>query len=491
LPPGLTLYARLADTLAREIRQGLYAPGDRLPSVREAAGRLAVRTSTVLEAYGQLLDRGLVESRPQSGFYVRQVARAPDAPGMSRPRVAPTAVSVGEIAMEVVHAAADPKLVAFGSALPDLRLDAPRALQRLMRSVVRASGARALAYENPPGYRELRVQIARRGVDAGCAFAPDDVVVTSGCQEAVVLCLRAVSSPGDTIAVESPTFYGTLQAIRSLGLRALEIPTHPETGISLESLEMAIEQFSIKALVLTPQASNPLGCVMPDPRKVALLRLLEGHEVPLIEDDIYGELVYASPRPRAIKSWDTRGLVLLCSSVSKSIAPGLRVGWAVPGRWVKDVNSLKLVSSMASATLPQIAVAEYLARGGHDRHLRTARVAYRQARDRLVDLVAKHFPRETRMTRPAGGFVAWLELPKNVDAIALYRRALSEGISIAPGPLFSAREKYGNFIRLNFARGWDDRSVGAVTRLGRLVDASPASDDDPDAIHVARRRGSG
>jgi DNA-binding transcriptional MocR family regulator len=465
----VTLYGKLADALAREIREGVYAPGDRLPSVREAARRLSMSTSTVIEAYGQLLDRGLVESRPQSGFYVRSVARTPDAPAMSRPRVAPTAVSVGEIAMEVVHAASDPQLVAFGSAVPDLRLEAPRAVKRLMTNVTRAFGMRALAYEVPPGLRDLRVQIARRGVDAGCALGPDDVIITTGCQEAVVLSLRAIASPGDTIAVESPTFYGTLQAIRSLGLRALEIPTHPETGISLESLEMAIEQFSIKGLVLTPHASNPLGYVMPDERKVALLRLLEANDVPLVEDDIYGDLVYGAPRPRAIKSWDTRGQVLLCSSVSKTIAPGLRVGWVMPGRWVKEVGYLKLVSSMASATLPQIAVAEYLAHGGYDRHLRAARVAYRQSRDRLVDLVAKHFPPATRVTRPGGGFVAWLELPKGVDAVALYRRALGEGISIAPGPLFSAREKYRNFVRINFAQGWDERTVGAMTRLGRLA----------------------
>ncbi len=468
-PPALTLYGRLADRLAREIREGIYGPGDRIPSVREAARRLSMSTSTVLEAYGQLLDRGLIESRPQSGFYVRPAERPPETPAMSRPRVAPTAVSVGEIAMEVVHAATDPKLVAFGSAMPDLGLDAPRAVRRMMTSATRAHGARALAYEVPPGYRELRVQIARRGVDAGCAFGPDDVVITSGCQEAMVLCLRAIASPGATIAVESPTFYGTLQAIRSLGLRALEIPTHPETGISLESLEMAIEQFSIGGLVVTPHASNPLGYVMPDERKVALLRLLEAHDVPLIEDDINGELVYGSPRPRAIKSWDTRGQVLLCSSVSKSIAPGLRVGWAVPGRWVSQVNYLKLVSSMASATLPQLAVAEYLAHGGYDRHLRAARLHYRQSRDRLIDLVGQHFPRETRVTRPAGGFVAWLELPKGVDAVVLYRRALAEGISIAPGPLFSAREKYRHFVRLNFAQGWSPRTVEAMTRLGRLV----------------------
>jgi DNA-binding transcriptional MocR family regulator len=257
--PLLTLYARVADRFARDIRTGLYRPGDRLPSVRDASRRLAVSTSTMLEAYGQLLDRGLVESRPQSGFYVRRTVRVPDPPPISRPRVAPTAVSVGEIAMEVIHATSDPALAAFGTALPDMRLPAPRAMLRFLTTASRVHGMRALSYEVPPGSKDLRVQIARRGADAGCAFGPDDVVVTNGCQEAMVLCLRAISSPGDTIAVESPTFYGTLQAIRSLGLRASEIPTHPETGISLDSLEMAIEQFPVKGLVMTPHASNPLG----------------------------------------------------------------------------------------------------------------------------------------------------------------------------------------------------------------------------------------
>jgi DNA-binding transcriptional MocR family regulator len=467
--PPPPLYVRVADDLIRAIKTGVYRAGDRLPSIRSASERLSVSTSTVLEAYAQLQDRGLVESRPQSGFYVRRTARVPDPPPMSRPRLAPTEVSIGAIAMEVVQATADPALVAFGTALPDMDLPGPRAVRRLLASVTRTYGTRSLAYEVPPGNRDLRVQIARRAALAGCAFGPDDVVVTSGCQEALLLCLRAISSPGDTIAVESPTFYGTLQAIRSLGLRALEIPTHPETGISLESLEMALEQFPIKSLVVTPHASNPLGYVMPDSRKTDLLRLVQSHGVPLIEDDIHGELVYGAGRPRAIKSWDTREHVLLCSSVSKSIAPGLRVGWAVPGRFREPVNMLKLVTNMASATLPQLVVAEYLAHGGFDRHLRAARASYASARDRLVDLVGKHFPKETRVSRPAGGFVAWLELPKSTDSVALYRRALAEGISIAPGPLFSAREKYGHFVRINFAQGWDGKTIAAFAALGRLA----------------------
>ena len=467
LPPEMTLYARVADALASDIRKGLYAPGDRLPSVRELTRRLGVSTSTVVEAFGQLLDRGLVVSRPQTGFFVRSESASLATPGMSRPRVVPTTVSTGDIAMEVVQATGDPALVAFGSALPNIELAAPRAVRRLLAQAARAT--KCLAYTTPPGHSELRVQIARRAVDAGCDVSAEDVVITSGCQEAVVLCLRAIANPGDTIAVESPTFYGTLQAIQSLGLRVLEIPTHPETGIHLEALEMAIEQFPIKGCVVTPEASNPLGTTMSDDRKLALLRILESRDVPLIEEDLYGDLVFGVSRPRAIKAWDTKGSVLLCSSVSKTIAPGLRVGWAIAGRYARQVSYLKLVSSMASATLPQMAVAEYLSSGAYDRHMRAARSAYSQSRDRLIELVTLRFPPGTKVTRPSGGFVAWLELPGDVDTVNLYRRALSEGISVAPGPLFSARGKYRSFIRLNFAGLWDERARKAFERLGALA----------------------
>ena len=370
--------------------------------------------------------------------------------------------------MAVVHASAEPGLVAFGSAVPSDDFPGTRRVHELMAQKAREWGTRAGAYEAPPGHRALREQLAQRGVDAGCSFSPDEVVVTSGCQEALVLCLRAVAQAGDTVAVESPTYYGTLHAIRALGLRALEIPTHPETGISLEALEMALDEWPVKACVLTPNGNNPLGTVMPDERKAQLLSLLAAHEVPLVEDDIYGDLIYAPVRPKAVKAWDREGRVLLCSSVSKTIAPGLRVGWAVPGRYLEQVKHLKLVTSMATATLPQIAVAAFLA-SGYERHLRSVRAAYRQRRDQLMELVSRHFPPGTRVTRPSGGFVAWLELPRKQDSVELYRAALAEGISVAPGPLFSARERYRNFIRLNYAHAWDARTSAALGTLGRLV----------------------
>lgn len=284
-----------------------------------------------------------------------------------------------------------------------------------------------------------------------------------------MIAIRAVAKAGDTIAVESPGYYGMLQLIESLEMRALEIPTDARTGISLDALALALDQWPIKALVLTPQFSNPLGYQMPDENKVALLDLLNQHEVPLIEDDINGELCYAERRAKAIKAWDSEGKVLYCSSVSKTLEPGLRIGWIIPGRYFKTVEHLKIVASMATATLPQMVAAEFLETGGFDRHLRTVRATYRERRDQLLQFVTRYFPEETRMTHPQGGYLAWLELPKQFDSLQLFSEAMEIGISTAPGPLFSAAGKYRNFMRINYSMPWSQERVDGLVRLGELI----------------------
>jgi DNA-binding transcriptional MocR family regulator len=351
-----------------------------------------------------------------------------------------------------VQAYRTPGVIQMGTALPRTDFPAVSHLHRILATLARRPDPRLRDYDMPPGNDALRLQIARRAVDAGIAAGPDDVVVTNGCQEALVLCLRAVAEAGDTIAIESPAFFGMLQAIESLGLKALEIPTDPKHGISLDALRLALEQWPIKAVLLTPNFSNPLGYRMADERKGELVALLEAAGVPLIEDDIYADLNYEGNRPRAAKAWDNSGNVLLCSSLSKTLDPGLRIGWAMPGRFRDKVIHLKLVNSMASATLPAYAAAEYLESGGHDRHLRTIRKAYRERRDRFLELAQRLLPEGSRVTSPEGGFIAWVELPHGTDAMQLYHRAMQRGVSIAPGPLFSPSGKYRQFIRLNFGQ---------------------------------------
>ncbi|GAB4349180.1 MAG: PLP-dependent aminotransferase family protein [Gammaproteobacteria bacterium] len=466
----MKLYEQVARQIREHIDKGIYGPGARLPSVRRLSGQLNVSISTVLQAYARLEDLGLIEAIPQSGYYVRRVPRGlPNPPEISRPPVRPTEVSINELAMEMLHAGYRPGAVQFGTALPCTDFPALRQMHRLYNRIARSRPHEIGKYEIPPGNPALRLQIARRSVDAGISVAPESIVVTTGCQEALLLAIRAVARTGDTIAIESPGYYGVLQCIESLGMRALEIPTDARTGISLEALELALEQWPIRALVLTPQFSNPLGYQMPDENKVALLELLRAHDLPLIEDDINGELCFSERRAKAIKAWDNEGRVLYCSSVSKTLEPGLRIGWIIPGRWFTEVEHLKTVTSMATATLPQMVVAEFLETGGFDRHLRTVRATYRDRRDQLMQLIRDHFPEEARITHPDGGYLTWVELDAGVDTLLLFREAMEQGISIAPGPLFSAVGKYRNYMRINYSMPWSDERVEALRRIGELI----------------------
>jgi DNA-binding transcriptional MocR family regulator len=400
-PADETLYMRIFRRIALMIEQGTLRPGDRVPSVRKLSRQEGVSVSTVLQAYTQLEARGLIEARPQSGFYVRPRLWAPPAePGMSKPSGKATPVSAGELTLNILKAVRNPGLVALGTAIPSPELLPTQQLNRMMASIGRRDQSAGNSYDVPPGALQLRVQVARRALDYGCLLAPDDIVTTTGCQEALNLCLRAVAGPGDTIAVESPTYYGILQMIGALGMKALEIPTHPRDGVSLDALEYALEREKIAACLFTPTFNNPLGCAMPDENRKELVKMLAGRGIPLIEDDIYGDIAFGPQRPRAAKSYDPEGMVLLCDSFSKTLAPGYRVGWCAPGRFQKKVEHLKFTNTIANPTLPALAIAEFLATGGYEHHLRRVRRVYAEQVGLMTAAVAASFPDGTKVTRP-------------------------------------------------------------------------------------------
>lgn len=466
-------YETVAEEIARRIDAGLYRPGDRIPGVRKLSHQFAVSVSTVLQAHQRLEDQGRIEARPRSGFYVRTpLLNPPEQPAMSRPPARPTLVSGQALALRLVQAANEADMVQLGAAVPDTGFLPARALSRHLAAATRRYGNRVAGYEFPPGAPELRRQIARRMADARCNVNPDEVVITGGCQEAVSIALRAVAGPGDVVAIESPTFYGLLQVIESLGMKALEIPTCSRDGISLDALQLAIEQWPVKACVLVPNFSNPLGYCMPDPRKRQLVKLLADAGIPLIEDDVYGDLGFNHVRPRAAKSWDQADGVIYCSSFSKTLSAGLRLGWVLPGRYKDQVTYQKYVLNLAAPTLEQLAVADFLARGGYDRYLRQVRGQYQRHVAQVSRAVARFFPAGTKLTRPTGGFVLWVELPRGADSMELHRRAMDQRISVAPGPMFSASQKYRNFIRLNCAQRWNEQLEQAILSLGRLAEST-------------------
>jgi DNA-binding transcriptional MocR family regulator len=465
------LYRQLADQVHDLIQAGTLRAGDRMPSVRRLSRQRQVSVSTVLQAYQRLEDLGAIEARPQSGFYVRStrsLISEPD-PGPSMPAPFALTVEVNALADAVLAAAADPRMVSFGSACPHPDMFPLDRIRRTVAACARRH-ARALGrYGEPPGSEVLRRVIARRALDWGCRIDHRNLVLTGGCMESINLGLRATTRPGDMVAVETPTYYGFLQILETLGLRALEIPTHPRNGMSVEALALALSEHDIRAVLAIPNVSNPLGASMPDTAKKRIVDMLSERAIPLIEDHIYADLHGDTSPPRAAKSWDRTGNVMLVSSFSKTLAPGLKAGWIEPGRWRDRVRTLKFVASGGQSELQELAVAELIEFGGHDRFLRGLRRRFEAHVESARRTVAESFPKGTRLTRPSGGFVLWVEMPSGYDALQLFERALGAGIAIAPGPMFSATQRYGNCLRLSLGEPWSARIEAALRELGRLA----------------------
>ncbi len=468
-PSAPPLYRQLARRLEAMIASRTFPPGARLPSVRRLHEQLAVSVTTVMEAYRTLEDRGLVESRPRSGVYVRVPPPRPPTPRVTAGSDEPVTLSTGELVLRLFHDAGDLEVVPFGAAVPHPAFLPTEQLSRILAREVRRRPERTHAYDSIRGFTDLRVQIARRMLDAGCAVDADDIVTTNGARHALYLALRAVARPGDTVMLETPTYSGFLLVLEALGLRALEVATDPHTGIRVDAAADALRRLRVAACVLVPSFGNPLGHCMPEANRQALVTVLGKAGVPLIEDDVYGELAFAGRRPRAAKAFDRSGDVLLCSSFSKTVAPGYRVGWLLPGRFRDAVERYKYVTSVATPAPTQMALAAYLESGGYDRQLRRLRRSYYELQERFTDAITRHFPPGTGVTRPEGGHVLWLELSPRVDALSLHRRARERGISLSPGPVFSASGGYRNFIRLNYAVPWSAAVERALEVLGGLA----------------------
>jgi DNA-binding transcriptional MocR family regulator len=467
----IPLYEKVANDIARMIEHATFRPGERVPSIRNVSRQMGVSITTAMEAYRLLEDRDLIEARPQSGYYVRPLYRKliPE-PHVPLPKESPTTVSINDLVRMMWRDSQDKSLVPLGAAVPSPANLPVDKLNRILASVVRRRGGQCISYESICGFEGLRIQIARRALHSGCQLTPQDVVITSGCQEAVTLSLMAVCRPGDTVAIESPTYFDHLQTLEALKLKVVEIATDLHEGINLDALESVIQKRKIRACLLIPNFSNPLGCLMPDEKKKSLAKMIARYDIPLIEDDIWGDLSFAPERPRTVKAFDKKGMVLLCSSISKTLAPGYRIGWAVAGRFQSEVERLKSIMTIATATAPQMAIAEFLANGGYDHHLRRVRRTYSQQVWLMTQAVRKFFPSGTRISRPAGGYVLWVELPQSVDSRKLYESALKEKITIAPGPIFSVRKGYENYIRLNAAT-WSEDIEKALATLGSLAKA--------------------
>jgi len=470
------LYLQLADQIADDIRDGVYACGTKVPSVRKLARQRGVSISTVTQAYAWLEDQGWIHARPQSGYYVRSdmTPDEADLPPLSQGGE-PRDVTKAEFINQMLTRINRPATVNLGAAIPHISWLPQRALQTHIQKVSRFQTAEVLDYTFSPGLEELRSQIAVRMRDVGVRCLSDDIVVTHGCAEALTLCLRAITRPGDLVAVESPCYYGFLQIANMLGLKIIEIPTDPQTGISIDALKLALQQWPIKAIEVSSRYSNPTGCSVPLENQKQLVQLASDYQVPLIEDDIYGDICFPTLRGQkhavhsVLKTHDKDGWVLYCSSFSKTVAAGLRVGWCIPGRWKNAVMQRQTFTTFSAASLSQYAMLSYLQNGHYDRHLRQFRAKAAASMQRFTQAVREYFPAGTRVNEPGGGFILWISLPAGVSAMDLHYDALAESIVVVPGDLFSNTEHFSNYIRLSTAMPWDDTVDGALKTLGKLA----------------------
>tara|TARA_R110002072_G_scaffold89232_4_gene199908 strand:- start:30245 stop:31660 length:1416 start_codon:yes stop_codon:yes gene_type:complete len=467
-----SLYATLADHIATSIDKGIYLPGDRLPGVRSASEQEGVSPATVVSAYHHLESEGYIEARPRSGYYVRPRLQSQlKEPRTSTPSKRPQPVTGQSLVLRLIQNLNNPDIIQLGANAPDHSYLPASAVERAVNKVMRDNPKWNASYQAPPGLPSLRQQIAKRMSANGCITHPDHITITSGCQEAIFLTLKSITQPGDIVAIESPTYYGLLQVIDTLGLKALEIPTDPRRGISVDALQLALEQWPIKACVVVPNFSNPVGALMPDDAKQELVSLINRFEhVTLIEDDIYGDLYFEGRRPGLLKSLDAKGNVVHCASFSKTLSPALRIGWIASESMSETLQYQKLVSSIATNTLGQIAVSELLASGQYDKHLKSLRLKLSQSVSKILEKVVQYFPSEVKASRPAGGMSLWIELPKGMNTTEIANLALEHRISIAPGAIFSSSpNKYAHCLRLNCALPWSASVEQALRTLGELA----------------------
>jgi DNA-binding transcriptional MocR family regulator len=469
------LYLQVADGLEKMIHEEIIKIGDKLPSVRMLSEEYGISMGTAFQAYYHLEGKGLIEARPKSGYYVRfNQKRFPGLPTASTAEPASNTVSVAEMITTVYKNMSASDITNLSMAGPAIELLPAAKLNKSVVHAFRHSPTSCISYEDIQGYAELRKQVAKLAFNWGGRIAADDVVITAGCMEALAICLRAVTQPGDTVAIESPTYFGIFQVIESMGLQVAEIPANPETGIDLDQLEKTIQQSNIKACVFVPNFNNPLGCCMPDENKQALVKLITKHRIPLIEDDIYGELYFGRHRPRTCKTYDKEGWVLHCSSLSKSLAPGYRIGWIIPGRFTQKVIQLKMIYTIAANTLTQTAIAHFLSIGRFEYHLKKLRKALHTQHLRYVQAVVDYFPPGTRVSRPQGGFVLWLELDRKVNTFQLYREAIKQQVSVAPGRIFSSQDQYSHYLRIGYGKPWNDNIERGMKIIGALVKKASA-----------------
>ncbi|WP_085905680.1 PLP-dependent aminotransferase family protein [Kiloniella majae] len=463
------LYEKVASYVALMIDDGTLKPGEKAPSLRSLMRSHHISLATATQAYDNLEDRGYIEPKPQSGFYVCQ-RHAPNLqePEETTPPQTSQPIRISKPIIRLLNYASDPSLHPFGCAIPSTELLSARKLDLILSKMARQNGNQHNIYSTPQGDKNLRNEIAHKSTRLGLKIDADDIAITNGCTEALTLALKVVTKPGDTVAIESPTYFGILQVLETLGLKAFELPTSKQ-GVNLDALKKAITTERITACLFASSYNNPLGCTLSTDQKLSVIELLEQYNIPLIEDDIYGDIFFGKVRPKSFLSLAPDANIIYCSSFSKSLAPGYRVGWIISPRYIEKITETKFALSLCCPTLLQASLAAYLNSGSYDRHTQRITRALQINIEKTRFAISEYFPEHTKVSKPAGGFVLWLELDKKINSADLFEKAINQGICFAPGNLFTTTDHYDNCIRISCGHEWTPALEKAIGTLGDLA----------------------
>lgn len=461
------LYLQLSKILNQAICYGTFKAGSRFPSIRHTAKTYAVSANTVVAAYRHLENQGLIQARPQSGYYVRNQLPKLERTLSTNSTMAPPAQSVLRLIETTFATQQNPDFTNVSLACPthDSDFYPSKKLSQIMSQLLRRQHNIICEYALPPGSLNLRRQISRRMLDVGAAIDINEITITHGCIDALYLALLATTKTGDCVALESPTYFYLIPLLATLGLSVMEIPTNAETGLSVDALEVLLKKKQIQVIICMPNLHNPLGCSMPLKSKQRLAQLVNQYEIPLIEDGLYCELQFDQTLP-AVKAFDRDNWIIFCSSFTKTLAPDLRIGWICGGRYNQQIQRLKKQFSMAESQLLCETIAHFLDSGGYDYHLRKLRKHYRENMNQAQSLIARYFPIGTRATKPQGGFVFWVEIPGNIDTLELHLTMLEENICLTPGALYSPNAHYNNALRISCCYPFNEKYRLAIERIG-------------------------
>lgn len=470
-------YELLEQELKQQIRSGFLTSGDRLPSIRKLCAHYQLSKATVLHALHRLEADRWVQAQPKSGYFVLSPEKERPKPLRVDTPNAPAPVSVPAIFQDIMTRSA-----AFDILPASECQDASSQLIVLNRLISRQMRHRPEQksgyYDEPTGKQSLRVALADLLRQRQLNISPDEICITTGCQHSLFIALMATCQPGDTVAVESPAFYGVLQIMEQLGLNIIEISSDSSMGLDVDELADKLNHWPVKACVVTPNFGTPAGACLPLAARQRLLSLAQNHNFWLIEDDIYGDLAFSSAATQPLKSIDSpdNPRVILCASFSKSLSRDLRLGWIVAGPLHNKAVQLKLITQLASPQATQEGLAQFISEGYYRRHLSQFRIRLREQRDALIQLLASRWGERILFSQPKGGLCIWVQLPENCDSHQAYQTLRQRGVLLTPGTLFSAHGLYKNYFRLSFSQPLTpERCMALETLFTELLDTPSPS----------------